>query len=158
MAQHVDTALRRTITVAASQQRVFEVFTAQLGTWWPKEFHMGEADTADFVLEPKVGGRWYEVGVDGKQCDTGRVMAFEAPDRLTLAWHLNENLQYDPGAAHASEVEVRFIAEGPTLTRVEVEHRGFERPGAGADAVRGSVDSPQSWTYCLELFAKYAAA
>jgi uncharacterized protein YndB with AHSA1/START domain len=96
--------------------------------------------------------------LDGKQCDTGRVMAFEAPDRLTLAWHLNENFQYDADPAHASEVEVRFIAEGPTLTRVEVVHRGFERHGAGTDAVRRSVDSPQGWSYCLELFAKYAGA
>ena len=75
-----------------------------------------------------------------------------------VCWHLNENFQYDPDPAHASEVEVRFIAEGPSQTRVELEHRGFERHGAGADAVRGSVDSPQGWTYCLELFAKYVAA
>jgi hypothetical protein len=158
MAQNVDTAgVSRTITVAASQQRAFEVFTAQLGIWWPKEFHIGEADMADFILEPKVGGRWYEVGVDGKECDTGRVTAYAPPNGLTLAWHLNGSWQYDPDPAHASEVEVRFIAEGPALTRVEVEHRGFERHGAGADAVRGSVDSPQGWTYCLELFAKHAA-
>jgi uncharacterized protein YndB with AHSA1/START domain len=158
MTQHVDTAVRRTITVAASQLRAFEVFTAQLGSWWPKEFHIGEADMADFVLEPKVGGRWYELGVDGKECDTGRVTAFEPPDRLTLAWHLNAHWQYDPDPAHASEVEVRFIAEGPTHTRVELEHRGFERHGADAGAVHGSVSSPQGWDYCLDLFAKQAAA
>jgi uncharacterized protein YndB with AHSA1/START domain len=159
MTQPVDTAVvRRTITVTASQQHAFEVFTAQLGTWWPKEFSIGEADMADFIVEPRIGGRWYELGVDGKECDTGRVTAFEPPDRLSLAWHLNENYQYDPDPAHASEVEVRFIAEGPTQTRVELEHRGFERHGAGADAVRGSVDSPNGWTYCLELFAKQATA
>jgi hypothetical protein len=83
MTQPVDTAVvRRTITVTASQQHAFEVFTVQFGTWWPKEFSIGEADMADFVVEPKVGGRWYEVGVDGKECDTGRVTAFEPPDRL----------------------------------------------------------------------------
>jgi len=159
MTQPVDTAVvSRTVTVAASQHHAFEVFTAQFGTWWPKEFSIGEADMADFIVEPKVGGRWYEVGVDGTECDTGRVTAFEPPDRLTLAWHLNENYQYDPDPSHASEVEVRFIAEGPTQTRVELEHRGFERHGAGADAVRGSVDSPDGWSYCLELFAKQATA
>ena len=157
MAQHVDTAVRRTITVAASQQRAFEVFTAQLGRWWPKEFHIGAADLADFIVEPKVGGRWYEVGVDGTQCDTGRVLAFEPPQRLILAWHLTGNWQYDPDPTHASEVEVRFIAAGPTLTRVELEHRGFERHGASADALRDSVDGPQGWNYCLDLFAKHAA-
>src|SRR3981081_4521247 len=152
MTQHVDTTVRRTITVAASQLRAFEVFTAQLGSWWPKEFHIGEADMADFVLEPKVGGRGYGLVVDGKECDPGRVTAFEPPDRLTLAWHLNANWQYDPDPAHASEVDVRFIAEGPTHTRVELEHRGFVRHGLGAAAVYGSVESQQGWTYCLDLF------
>jgi hypothetical protein len=60
MTQHVDTVVRRSITVAASQQRAFEVFTAQFGTWWPKDYHIGEAEMADFIVEPKVGGRWYE--------------------------------------------------------------------------------------------------
>jgi uncharacterized protein YndB with AHSA1/START domain len=113
---------------------------------------------ADFVLEPTIGGRWYEVGADGSQCDTGRVTAFEPPARLAVAWHLNGQFQFDPDPAHASEVEVRFVVEGPTQTRVELEHRGFERHGAAADAVFGSVDSQTGWTYCLELFAKHAAA
>jgi uncharacterized protein YndB with AHSA1/START domain len=159
MTQPVDTAVvRRTITVAAPQQRAFEVFTAGLGTWWPKEFSIGEADMADFVIEPKVGGRWYELGVDGKECDTGRVTAFEPPDRLILAWHLDGNFQYDADPAHASEVEVRFIAEDATHTRVELEHRRFERHGDTAEAVFGVVESPNGWGYCLDLFAKQAAA
>ncbi len=158
MTQHVGTSVRRTITVAASQQRAFEVFTAQLGSWWPRDYHIGEAEMADFVVEPKVGGRWYEVGVNGTACDTGRVTAFEPPDRLTLAWHLDGSWHYDPDPAHASEVEVRFVAEGPTRTRVELEHRGFERHGAGADAVHDSVGGPQGWSYCLELFAEHASA
>lgn len=159
MTQPLDTAVvRRTITVAATQQHAFEVFTAGFRTWWPKEYSIGESEMADFVVEPKVGGRWYEVGVDGKECDTGRVTAFEPPERLTLAWHLNGQFQYDPDPAHASEVDIRFIAESPTHTRVELEHRGLERHGTDADAVHGIVDSPGGWTYCLELFAKQASA
>jgi hypothetical protein len=158
MTQHVGTVVRRTITVAASQQRAFEVFTAQFGSWWPKEYRIGAAEMADFVLEPRVGGRWYEVGVDGTECQTGWVTAFEPPARVTLAWHLNERWQYDPDSAHASEVEVRFVAEGPTQTRVELEHRGFDRHGAGGDGVHGSVDAPEGWTYCLALFAQKVAA
>ena len=158
MTQHVDTVVRRTISVPISQQRAFEVFTSQLGRWWPREYSIGKSPMADFVLEPTIGGRWYEVGEDGKQCDTGRVTAFEPPTRVALAWHLNGQFQFDPDPAHASEVEVRFVVEGPTQTRVEVEHRGFERHGADAAAVLGSVDSQTGWTYCLELFAKYLAA
>ena len=157
MTQHVDIeVVRRTITVAVSQQRAFEVFTAQFGAWWPKEYSISQAGMADFVLEPKVGGRWYEVGADGQECDTGSVTAIEPPDRLTLAWHLNERFQYDPDPAHASEVEMRFIAEDSTHTRVELEHRGFERHGASAQAVHDGVD--QGWSYCLELSANQAAA
>jgi uncharacterized protein YndB with AHSA1/START domain len=158
MTQHVGTEVRRTILVAASQQRAFEVFTAQFGAWWPKDYHIGEAAMADFILEPKVGGRWYELGVDGKECDTGRVTAFDPPHRLMLAWQLDAQWQYDPDPAHASEVEVRFIAEGPSQTRVELQHRGFDRHGAAADGVRGGVDAPSGWTHVLELFAKHAAA
>jgi uncharacterized protein YndB with AHSA1/START domain len=156
MTQPVYDAVRATITVGVSQQRAFEVFTAQFGTWWPKEYSIGEADMADFVVEPEAGGRWYEVGVDGTECDTGRVTAFEPPERLVLAWHLNENFQYDPDPAHASEIEIRFIAEDPTRTRVELEHRDFERHGAGAQAVHDGVD--QGWSYCLELYARHTAA
>jgi uncharacterized protein YndB with AHSA1/START domain len=158
MTQHVEAVVRRTITVPVSQQRAFDVFTAQFGKWWPRDYHIGESPMADFVLEPNVGGRWYELGVDGTECDTGRVTAFEPPERLMLAWQLNERWQYDPDPAHASEVEVRFIAEGPSQTRVELEHRGFERHGASADGVRGGVDAPSGWTYVLELFANSAAA
>jgi uncharacterized protein YndB with AHSA1/START domain len=158
MTLHVDTVVRRTITVGLSQQRAFEVFTAQFGRWWPKDYHIGEAAMADFILEPGVGGRWYELGIDGKECDTGRVTGFDPPNRLMLAWQLNEQWQYDPDPAHASDVEVRFIAEGPSHTRVELEHRGFDRHGAGADGVRAGIDAPSGWTYVLELFAKHAAA
>jgi uncharacterized protein YndB with AHSA1/START domain len=158
MTQHLETAVRRTISVAASQQHAFDVFTAGFGGWWPKAYHIGTSDMADFILEPKVGGRWYEVGVDGTQCDTGRVLAYEPPERVVLAWQLNEQWQYDPDPSHASEVEVRFIAEGPSQTRVELEHRGFERHGGGAAAVRAGVEVPTGWTYVLELYAGQAAA
>lgn len=150
-------AVRKTVTVAATPQRAFQVFTEQFGTWWPKDYSIGKAEMADFVVEPKAGGRWYEIGMDGTECDTGRVTAYEPPDRLVLAWHLDGNWQYDPDPAHASEVEVRFIAEGTDRTRVVLEHRHFERHGASAPTVRGAVESPQGWDHCLvgyvDLFA-----
>ena len=153
MTQDVDTTVRRSISVAVPQQRAFEIFTAQLGTWWPKAYKIGQADMADFIIEPKVGGRWYELGVDGSQCNTGSVLSYEPPERVTLAWHLNGQWQYDPDPAHASQVEIRFIAEGPTQTRVELSHRGFEAHGDSADAVRGSIAGEMGWTYVLQQYA-----
>jgi uncharacterized protein YndB with AHSA1/START domain len=152
MTQELNLApVTRAITVRASRERAFEVFTTQFGTWWPKDYSIGEADMADFVVEPKAGGRWYEVGVDGTECDTGRVLVFEPPERVVFAWHLDARFQFDPDPDHASEVEVRFIAEGPTQTRVELAHRGFERHGDGAEGVRQGVDG--GWSYCLEQYA-----
>ena len=157
MSQQTYAPVTRSVTVAASQQRAFTVFTEQFGSWWPREYSIGQADVADFRLEPRVGGRWYEVGTDGSECEVGQVTAYDPPERLVFAWHLNGSWQYDPDPDHASEVEVRFIAEGPASTRVELEHRGFERHGEGAPAVHGGVADPQGWSYCLELYAKAVA-
>jgi len=153
MSQDTYAPVVRTITVAAPQERAFKVFTEQFGSWWPREYSIGEADMADFVLEPKVGGRWYEVGADGSECDTGRVTAYEPPDRVAFAWQLDGAWQFDPDISHASEVEVRFIPEGDHRTRVELEHRGFENHGDGAGGVHGGVDAPGGWTFCLDRFA-----
>ncbi len=157
MSQQTYTPVIRSVTVAASQQRAFTVFTEQFGTWWPREYSIGQSDLADFRLELRVGGRWYEIGTDGSECDVGQVTAYDPPERLSLAWHLNGSWQYDPDPDHASEVEVRFIGEGPTSTRVELEHRGFERHGEDAPAVHGGVADPQGWSYCLGLYAKAVA-
>lgn len=157
MSQETYAPVVRAVTVAVPQERAFKVFTEQFGTWWPKEYSIGEADMADFILEPRAGGRWFEVGVDGKECDCGRVTAFEPPDRVVVAWQLDGAWQYDPDPDHASEFEVRFVPDGPSTTRVEVEHRNFERHGDGAAGVHGGVDSPQGWAYCLDRFAQAVA-
>jgi uncharacterized protein YndB with AHSA1/START domain len=107
-------AIRGTVTVAAPVERAFQVFTDSFGTWWPAEYHIGQADMAAAILEPRAGGRWYERGVDGGECDWGRVLAWEPPHRLVVTWQINGQWQYDPDPAHASEIEVRFTADGPS--------------------------------------------
>ena len=77
-------AIRGTVTVAVPLERAFRVFTDSLGTWWPSEYHIGQAEMAEAVLEPRAGGRWYERGVDGSECDWGRVLAWEPPHRLVV--------------------------------------------------------------------------
>jgi uncharacterized protein YndB with AHSA1/START domain len=158
MSQQTNLSVVRTVTVAASQQRAFEVYTAGFGTWWPKEHHIGKADMVTCTFEPKVGGRWYETGVDGSECDWGRVLVWEPYDRIVHTWQLQGDWKYDPDPAKASEVEIRFVPEGPGTTRVEVEHTHFERHGDGADSVRDGVGDPRGYDYCLSGYVAALAA
>jgi uncharacterized protein YndB with AHSA1/START domain len=102
------------------------------------------------IIEPKVGGRWYERDVDGSECDHGKVLVWEPPTRLVLIWQIAVDWKFDPNLV--TEVEVRFIADGADATRVELEHRNLERFGEGAEAMRQSIDSPEGWTGVLQLF------
>jgi uncharacterized protein YndB with AHSA1/START domain len=149
-------ALRGTITVGVPVERAFGVFTGSIGTWWPPDYHIGQADMAEAILEPREGGRWYERGVDGSECDWGKVLAWDPPHRLVVTWQINGQWQYDPDPGHASEIEVRFTADGPGQTTVELEHRLLERL-AGGHAIHDAIRGGGGWTAMLELFAKATA-
>jgi uncharacterized protein YndB with AHSA1/START domain len=151
-------AVRRTITVSAPIEKTFQVFTGSMTTWWPPEHHIGKVDMAEAVLEPREGGRWYERGVDGSECQWGRVLAFDPPTRLVLAWHIGGDWQYDADPAHASEVEVGFVDLGDGRTRVDLEHREFERHGTGGGSVHQGVSASGGWTLSLERLAKATEA
>lgn len=148
----------KTVTVGASRPHAFKVFTAGFTTWWPSSHHIGKAELAEAILEQREGGRWYERGVDGSECDWGTVLVYDPPNRVVVSWHLNGEWAYDPDPAKASEVEVRFVAEGPDVTRVELEHRHFERHGGDWTAVARGVDSENGWAGILRGFAAIAAA
>lgn len=156
--QVTDTAVRRSVTVEAPAQRAFTVFTENLDSWWPREHHIGEADLKQAVLEPRVGGRWYEQGVDGSECNWGQVLAWEPPHRVVLSWQINADWEYEPTLARSSEIEVTFTAEGPTRTKVELEHRAFERMGEGAEAMRQGVSDERGWPLTLRLYAAAVTA
>lgn len=142
--------VRKTLTVRATPETAFRVFTEGFDRWWPRSHHIGKAELARAIIEPKAGGRWYEVGVDGSECPWGEVLAWEPPGRLLLAWRLNAQWEYDPDLL--TEVEVRFTALDDGQTRVDFEHRGFERMGAGGEAARAGVDSPSGWGAILAAF------
>ena len=148
----------KTVTVKASQQHAFKVFTAGFTTWWPSSHHIGKADMAEAIMEQREGGRWYERGVDGSECDWGTVLAYDPPNRVVVSWHLDGEWAYNPDPAKASEVEVRFVAEGPDVTRVELEHRHFERHGGDWEAVASGVGSDGGWAGILRGYADIAAA
>jgi uncharacterized protein YndB with AHSA1/START domain len=149
-------AVRKSVVVAAPLAVAFEVFTAQIESWWPMaSHHIGEADCAAVVIEPRAGGRWYERGVDGVECVWGRVLVWEAPHRVVLVWQLSAQFQFDP-ALH-TEVDVRFTVIDGQTTRVELEHRGLEAYGADAMAMREAFGSPTGWNGMLDHFAQVAS-
>ena len=150
-------AIKGVTTVRAPIEKAFRVFTTSFNTWWPREFHIGLAEMAEAILEPHEGGRWYERGVDGSECNWARVLAWEPPLRLLVTWQINGSWQYDPDPLHASEIEVRFTAEGPEQTRVELEHRHLDRLVDG-QALRDGIGEGGGWSSNLEHFAKAVAS
>jgi uncharacterized protein YndB with AHSA1/START domain len=148
------TVIRKQLIVEAPAERAYRVFAQSMGTWWPKSHHIGKSPLRDCVVEPRVGGRWYEVCEDGSECDWGKVLVWDPPRRLVLAWQLDAQFTYDP--AFSTEVEVTFTVLAPTRTRVDFEHRQLERFGDTAD--RLFKDMGDGWGQILDSFARNVAA
>src|SRR3954471_16229568 len=131
MAQRIaPAAIRKEIEVNAPIDRAFQVFATRMGDWWHKEHSIARGTTLkNVVIEPRAGGRWFEVGADGSEHDWGKVLAYDPPRRLVLAWQLTREFAYDPD--FETTVEVTF-EEHDGVTIVHFEHRGLERMGADA--------------------------
>jgi uncharacterized protein YndB with AHSA1/START domain len=154
-ARESDTSVHKSVTVEVDRERAFAVFTDGFDTWWNRSHHIGEAELDVAVIEPHEGGRWYERGVDGTECDWGHVIAWDPPDRVVLAWQLNAQWAYDP--ALVTEVEVTFTEEGPLRTRVDLVHRHLDRMGDAA-AMRAIFEGPQAWSGLLRSYADAVTA
>jgi hypothetical protein len=149
--------VRKQITVEASQAHAFDVFTREHGAWWPlATHHIGSAAAETAIIEPHAGGRWFERAADGSECDWGRVLVWDPPGRLVLAWEISADWKHDESID--TEVEIRFVSLGPARTRVELEHRRLDRYGAAAEQMRGIFDSENGWTNILRLFVARAHA
>jgi uncharacterized protein YndB with AHSA1/START domain len=148
--------VRKSVLVHAPQAHAFAVFTEQLGSWWPlKTHHIGAAPAQTAIIEPLVGGRWFERSSEGAECEWGRVLVWDPPQRIVLSWDIGADWKYDPQLG--TEVEVRFISEGTATTRVELEHRRLERYGAQAETMRATFESDRGWGGILRGFAQAAA-
>jgi len=151
-------AFRTTITVEAPIDRAFTVFTSGIGSWWPKGHHIGNVDLADVVIEGHPGGRWFQRAVDGSECEWGKVLTWEPPDRVELAWHLDADFVFDPDPERASRVEVRFTATGERTTRVDFAHADLDHVGERWPELLGEISEQGGWPVILEGFATSAAA
>jgi uncharacterized protein YndB with AHSA1/START domain len=132
--------VRKTVTVDCAVEEAFRVFTAEALSWWPVESHSIHETVSEIVFEPEAGGEVYELSTSGEKGHWATVLEWDPPSRLVLAWNVMQ------AEASPTEVEVRFLPEGDA-TRVELEHRGWERLAENAEAKRSSYDT--GWNHVL---------
>jgi uncharacterized protein YndB with AHSA1/START domain len=147
------TSIRTEIVVNAGADRAFQLFTERFDQIKPREHNMLGVDIEQSVFEPRAGGRVFDRGVDGSECQWGRVVVYEPPTRVVFTWDISPMWQIESDLSKSSEVEVRFIEEGPDKTRVELEHRHLDRHGDGWDGLREGVRGDQGWPLYLQRFA-----
>ena len=151
--QATDNAVRTSIVVDAPIDRAFTVFTADMASWWPADHHILQAELAEMVFEPRVGGDIYDRGTDGSECHWARVLAYEPPHRVVFSWDISLQWQIEADPEKTSEIEVRFSAETPGRTLVELEHRNIDRHGDGWESMRDGVSGADGWGKGLRAFA-----
>lgn len=155
--QQQATTVTRSIIVEAPIERAFRVFTEDFDRIKPREHNMLEVEIAETVLEPHAGGRVYDRGVDGTECQWGRVLAFEPPSRVAFSWDVSPQWQVEPDIEKTSEVDVRFIPESDQRTRVELEHRNLDRHGEGWQDARDAVGGGGGWPLYLQRYGSLIA-
>jgi uncharacterized protein YndB with AHSA1/START domain len=146
--------VRKQVVVEAPIDRAFMVFTERFGDFKPLEHNLLGAPITETVFEPRVGGNIYDRAEDGSECRWARILAYDPPDLVVFSWDISPRWQLETDPELTSEVEVRFFAETPRRTRVELEHRHIDRHGPGWQAVREGVDEDEGWPLYL---ARYAA-
>lgn len=146
--------VKKSVVVKTSQERAFSVFTNGIDRWWPRQHHIGTSPMKSAVLEPRTGGRWYTTSQDGTECDAGRVLAWDPPRRVVLAWQITAQWQFDPN--FVTEVEVTFTPTGARETLVELEHRNLERFGDSVGQILEQIDGEGGWPLLLNQFAAVA--
>jgi uncharacterized protein YndB with AHSA1/START domain len=145
--------VRRHIVVEVPIDRAFSVFTERFGDFKPPEHNLLAVAIAETVFEPRVGGHIYDRGVDGSECHWARVLAYDPPHRVVFSWDISPNYQIEKDPANTSEVEVRFVAETPQRTRLELEHRNIDRHGPGWQGVAGGVADEAGWSLYLARYS-----
>ena len=153
-----EAVVRKNVRVSVPIERAFSAFVEQMETWWPATHHIAPTPFETIFVEPRAGGRWFERDAAGNECLWGHVLAWSAPHRVVLSWHLGPDWKFDPDREKSSEVEIRFTAEGPSQTLVDLTHSRLERHGEGYEQMRAALDGPGAWVSILEEFSKRVEA
>jgi len=147
--------VRKQVVVKAPVEQAFTAFHRKVAaTSSRRSTTCSRPQSARQSSSPRVGGHIYDRAVDGSECRWARILAYEPPARVVFSWDISPQWQIETDPELTSEVEVRFVAEGPDRTRVELEHRHLDRHGPGWQSVSDGVDSDQGWPLYL---ARYAA-
>jgi uncharacterized protein YndB with AHSA1/START domain len=150
--------VNKSVTVKASPEHAFNVFTEGFDTWWPRQHHIGTSPLKKAIIEGWVGGRCYSQQMDGTDCPWGSILIWEPPQRFVFAWQITPDWHFQPDLAQSSEVEVTFTPESDGMTRVDLQHRNFERHGAGGEAMAMGVGSDGGWGMLMQLYKTQAEA
>ncbi|MCW2797680.1 SRPBCC family protein [Nocardioides sp.] len=153
MTQEATSLVRKEIVVETSLEKAFLAFTERFGDFKPPEHNLLGVAIAETVFEPRVGGHIYDRGVDGSECRWARVLVYEPPNRVVFSWDIGVQWQIEADPDNASEVEVRFVAEGPERTRVHLEHRNIDRHGPGWEAISDAIAGEAGWPLYLTRYA-----
>ena len=153
MTQDTAAVVRRDIVVGVPIEQAFTLFTERFGDFKPPEHNLLAVPIAETVFEPRVGGHIVDRGTDGSECRWARVLAYEPPTRVVFSWDIGPTWQLESDPDHASEVEVRWVAEASDRTRVELEHRHLDRHGPGWESVRDGIADDAGWTLYLKRYA-----
>jgi uncharacterized protein YndB with AHSA1/START domain len=151
------TTVRSSIVVEAHIERAFDAFTDDFDRIKPREHNMLAVEIAESVFEPRVGGRIFDRGVDGSECQWARVLVYEPPHRVVFSWDISPRWQIESDHDRTSEVEVRFVAESAQRTRVDLEHRYLDRHGDGWKDLPEGVGGSAGWPLYLQRFANVVA-
>jgi hypothetical protein len=156
MSAHAEdlTTVRRSITVNASAKHAFYVFTEEIGTWWPPHYHLLPGELAGTHVEPRAGGRMFDVNTAGDESTWGRVITWEPPRVFAFHWHIRPDWGLPDDDTPASRVTVTFTPVEGERTRVDLVHDELDRHGEGWETIRGGLESPNGWGMILEGFAK----
>jgi uncharacterized protein YndB with AHSA1/START domain len=152
-----DAVVRREIVVDVPIDHAFAVFVERFGDFKPPEHNLLGAEIAESRFEPRVGGHIYDRAADGRECRWARVLAYEPPDRVVFTWDISPRWQLEADEGNASEVEVRFVAETPERTRLELEHRNLDRHGPGWESLRDGVGGDEGWPLYLARYTHLVA-